>query len=184
MFFDHPPQIKPDDGCVAVELPMFIASGRSLSSGLLGGEDRMRIRLYKRIADGHTLGKVWFGDGAEGPPENVHGGAVAYVLDEAMGSVGWMNDYPIVAKKIDFEFLRMSPLKVDFTIEAKIVRTTEKRVYVESELRLPTGEVCVKGQGEFAILSRRKMEALNAEKFDPKGLFKNPKLKWAADDPR
>ena len=181
---EHPPHIAPDEGCIQVELPMFIASGRSLTSGLPGGDDRMRIRLYKRISDGHAVGRAWFGEGANGPPQHVHGGAVAYVLDEAMGSVGWMNDYPVVAKKIDFEFLKMSPLKVDFIVEARIVRTNEKRIFVEAELKLPTGEVCVKGHGEFAILSARKLQAIDAAKFDPKGLLDNPNLKWAKDDAR
>jgi hypothetical protein len=184
MFSDRPPKIETPAGATSVELPMFIASGRSLASGLPGGENRMRIRLFKRTADGHCVGHAWFGDGAEGPPQHVHGGAIAYVLDEAMGSAGWMNDYPVVARKIDFEFLKMSPLKVDFTIEARIVKVTDRRIFTEAELKLPNGAVSVRGHGEFAILSKRKLDALDAAKFDPKGLLQNPNLKWAKDEPR
>lgn len=168
------------EGCVKVELPMFIASGRSLASGLPGGDDRMRIELYKRLVDGHAVGKAWFGDGAEGPPAHVHGGAVAYVLDEAMGSVAWMNDYPVVARKIDFEFLKMSPLKTEFSIDARILRVDDRNVEVEALLLLPNGEVSVRGHGLFAILSRAKLSMLDENRDDPRGLLRNPALKWAA----
>jgi acyl-coenzyme A thioesterase PaaI-like protein len=168
----------PPPGAVSVELPMMIASGRSLTSGFEGGDERMRMRLYKRN-DGTCVGTAWFGEGAHGPPNHVHGGAVAYVLDEAMGSVAWMNDYPVVARKIDFEFLKMSPLKIEFTIEAKVLRTTERHVYVEAALILPDGTTAVKASGEFAILTKKKIDALDAAKYDPKALLQNPKLKWA-----
>jgi len=180
---DHPPVIHTPSGTTPVELPMMIASGRSLASGFEGGDRRMRIRLFKRD-DGVCIGFAWFGEGAEGPPMHVHGGAVAYVLDEAMGSVAWMNDYPVVARKIDFEFLKMSPLKIDFKIEARVVRATDRNVYVEALLIHPDGTTTVKAHGEFAILSKKKIAALNGEKFDPKGLLQNPKLKWAQDESR
>lgn len=178
-----PPPYTLEPGTEFVELPMQIASGRSLTSGLQGPE-RMRIRMAKRTNDGHLIGRAWFAEGADGPPRHVHGGAVAYVLDEAMGAVGWMNDYPIVAAKLEFEYFKMSPLHVDFVIEARITSATAKRVFVEAEMRLPDGDVCVRGKGEFAILTQKKIDALDASKFDPKALLKNPRLKWAKDDAR
>ena len=171
---------SPPPGAISVELPMMIASGRSLTSGFDGGEERMRIRLYKR-GDGTCVGTAWFGDGAHGPPNHVHGGAVAYVLDEAMGSVAWMNDFPVVARKIDFEFLKMSPLKIEFTIEARVLRATDRNVYVEAELVLPDGTTTVKANGEFALLTKKKIGAIDSARFDPKGLLQNPKLKWAGE---
>jgi hypothetical protein len=173
-----PPKIETPADATNVDLPMGIASGRSLASGFEGGENRMRIRFFKR-QDGVCVGYAWFGDGAEGPPQHVHGGAVAYVLDEAMGSVAWMNEYPVVARKIDFEFLKMSPLYVDFHIEARVLRATDRNVYVEASLKLPDGTPTVKAHGEFALLSKKKIDALDAAKFDPKGLLRNPNLKWA-----
>lgn len=180
---EHPPEVTTPADCEVVELPMNIGSGRSIYAGLEGPE-RMRLRMFKRTRDGHLIGKAWFGKGAEGPPQNVHGGAVAYVLDEAMGAVGWMNDYPVVAAKISFEFLKMSPLQIDFDIEASVVKVDAKRIRVEAALISPNGEVCVRAQGEFAMLTLKKIERLEASKFDPQGLLKNPKLKWAKDDAR
>lgn len=179
----HPPEVTVPPGCEIVELPLNIGSGRSIFAGLEGPE-RMRLRMFKRTSDGHLVGKAWFGNGAEGPPRNVHGGAVAYVLDEAMGAVGWMNDLPVVAAKISFEFLKMSPLLVDFDIQARVTKSDSRRIHVEAELILPGGVVCVRAQGVFAVLTPKKLQALDAAKFDPQGLLKNPKFKWAKDDAR
>ncbi len=180
---ESPPAISPEPGCIEVILPMQIGSGRSIASGV-GTAAQIRIRIFKCVADGHLVGRAWFGDGANGPPLHVHGGAAAYVLDEAMGAVGWMNDYPVVAAKLEFEYLQMSPLKVDLHIEAKITSATDRRVFIACELKTPDGVSCVRGKGEFAILSQKKIGALGAEKFDPQGLLKNPNLKWAPDDAR
>ena len=180
---ETPPDISPEPGCIEVILPMEIGSGRSIAN-VQGAPERIRIRMFKRVADGQLVGRAWFGEGANGPPLHVHGGAAAYVLDEAMGTVGWMNDYPVVAAKLEFEYLHMSPLKVDLHIEAKITSVTDRRVFIACELKTPEGHACVRGKGEFAILSQKKMSALSAEKFDPLGLLKNPNFKWASDDAR
>lgn len=167
--------VWPPKDCFQVELPMGIASGRSLA----GDDSRMRIEMFKRKTDGHLIGRVWFGEGTQGPPNHVHGGASAYVLDEAMGAVGWMNDYPVVAKKISFELFKMAPLKTNLEIKAWVVEATERAIQVEAELRLPGGEVSVKSTGDFAILTREKIAELNVGSQDPKNLLNNPAFKWS-----
>jgi len=185
-----PPPVVPHSDWESVDLPFNIGSGRSIYAGL-ERDHRLRLKVYRRKGDGHLIGKVWFGVGADGPPGHVHGGAVAYVLDEAMGSVAWMNDHPALAAKLEFQFLRMTPLEVDLDIEAWIqpsepsaVPSTSatRRLEIIAQLRLPSGEVSVAGRGEFAILSKRKVAAMGAEAFDPQGLLKKPTLKWAPDD--
>jgi Thioesterase superfamily len=173
-----PPAVTPESDWVEMVLPFNIGSGRSLYSGL-EGISRLRLRVFKRLSDSHLIGRAWFGEGADGPPLHVHGGAVAYVLDEAMGAVAWMNNYPVVAASLKFDYLQMTPLLTDLVIEAKITQTTDKRVSTEAEIRLSSGEVCVRGFGEFAILTRKKIDALNADAHDKAGALKNPDLKWA-----
>ena len=90
-----PPNYTPEPGCIKVELPMGIASGRSLTTGLSGPE-RIRTRMFKR----------------------------------------------------------------------------------------DRGDVCVCTKGDFAVLTKTKIEALNAWLLDPKGLLKNSNWKWADDDAR
>lgn len=175
-----PPAITPDADWVEVLLPFNIGSGRSLYTGL-EGIDRLRLRIYKRKSDGHLIGRAWFGEGADGPPLHVHGGAVAYVLDEAMGAVGWMNEYPVVAASLKFDYFQMTPLLTDLEIEAKITNVTDRRVSTEAEIRLPEGDVYVRATGEFAILQKSKIDLLEAHKYDKDGVLKNPNLKWAQE---
>lgn len=174
------PAVVQESDWVEMVLPFNIGSGRSLYSGLEGAS-RLRLKVFKRLADGHLIGRAWFGEGADGPPLHVHGGSVAYVLDEAMGAVAWMNNYPVVAATLNFEYLRMTPLFADLIIEAKITDVSDRRVSTEAEIRLESGEVCVRGKGEFAILSKSKIDLIQADQHDPGKTLQNPDFKWAKD---
>ena len=146
----------------------------------LEDESRVRLRVFRRAGDGSLVGRVWFGQGTDGPPGHVHGGASAYILDEAMGSAGWMNELPVVAAKLEFEYLRMVPLEVDLHIEASVKKTAGKRVEILSKLMLPTGEVCVTGRGTFAILAKSQFAAVAKGGADD--VLSNPSIKWSSGD--
>lgn len=174
-----PPLVKEADW-EDLELPFNIGSGRSLYSGL-EDEGRLRLRVFRRKSDGRLVGRVWFGPGADGPPGHAHGGAIAYVLDEAMGSVAWMNHYPVVAAKLEFQYERMTPLNTDLSIEAWIEQEGNRRLTTVARLVLPSGEPCVTGRGEFAILTKSKIKVLANAVSDPKGILQDPRLKWAPE---
>lgn len=176
-----PPPITIEADWEETVLPFNIGSGRSIYTGL-EGDNRLRMRIFRRISDKRAVGKVWFGPGADGPPGHVHGGAIAYVLDEVMGSTGWMNDYPSVAAKLEFQYMRMTPLQTDLHIESWIESATERRLMLVAELRMPNGDVSVKAKGEFAILSKEKLKALASFIDDPSGVLQNPKLKWLKEN--
>lgn len=175
-----PPPIIKETDWEEVELPFNIGSGRTLFSGL-ENEGRLRLRVFRRESDGRLVGRVWFGPGADGPPGHAHGGAIAYVLDEAMGSAAWMNHYPVVAAKLEFQYERMTPLNTDLGIEAWIEKESGRRLVTVARLTLPSGEPCVVGRGEFAILSKSKIVALSSSIVDSNNVLKNPQLKWAPE---
>jgi acyl-coenzyme A thioesterase PaaI-like protein len=176
-----PPAVEKKSGWDDIDLPFNIGSGRTLYAGLEGA-NRLRMRLFKDRSTGNIVGRAWFGPGSDGPPGHVHGGSIAYVLDEVMGSVCWGNDFPTVAASLQFQYVRMTPLLLDLEVEAKIKATTAKRVSVEAELRLANGEVFVRGQGEFAILTYAKGEALSKIVPEAASIISRPQLKWAKDD--
>ena len=47
--------------------------------------ESVRIAYFRGPAAGALYAKAWFGRETQGPPGHVHGGAMAAVLDEAMG---------------------------------------------------------------------------------------------------
>ena len=85
----------PEDGGTPADLP-FLALEDTFVSGDRTGH-RFRIRYYRDRQDNRLLGKILFGAGAQGPPDHVHGGAMAAILDESMGGVAWQSGHPVVA---------------------------------------------------------------------------------------
>lgn len=78
--------------------------------------------------------KAWFGRETQGPPGHVHGGAMAAVLDEAMGGACWMNGHRTVAAKIAVSFLEMVKLETETRVESRIERVDGRKVYVRAML--------------------------------------------------
>lgn len=143
------------------ELPFKIGTGRTMASGP-DADRRLRVCFFRRRGDGHLVGKVWFGDGADGPPNHAHGGAIAYILDEAMGTAGWLHGLPVVAAELQFEYREMTPLYQDLGIDAWIAKQSERRVEIHAHLLLPDGRVAVAAIGQFHKLSEQKRQALLA----------------------
>lgn len=96
-----------------------LVEGRSFISGRQAG-DRMRVVYFRRADDDRLLARAWFGPGAEGPPSHAHGGAIAAVLDEAMGGACWMHGHAVLAARLTVTYLRPVPLGTDATVEAWI----------------------------------------------------------------
>jgi acyl-coenzyme A thioesterase PaaI-like protein len=171
-----PPVVNPEPGWEPLDLPFNIGSGRTVYASM-AGDNRLRLAFFKK--GDRLVGKAWFGEGTDGPPNKAHGGAIAYVLDEVMGGAGWLNDYPVVAVNLNFSYMKMTPLFTDLSVEGWITKITDRRVYVASEMKLPGGEVAVTGTGEFAILRREQVESLYSDRFGPRELAKLANIRWA-----
>lgn len=113
------------------DLPFGIGSGRKLT--LTNQNNPWRLTFH-READDSLGGEVWFGPDLEGPPGHVHGGISAFILDEAMGSAGWLKGYPCVAAKIEVEFLEMTPVGQNLKVRAWIEQVEDKKITVRAEV--------------------------------------------------
>lgn len=156
-----PPKVEMLSEWETFHLPFSIGSGRSFFPDS-NGESALRMAFFKSKKDSSLVGKVWFGRGIEGPPNHVHGGVSSYVLDEAMGSAGWLNNYPCVAKTISFEFLKMTPVGVDLNIEAKVKKTEGKSILIECRI-FDENEDLTRGSGQFHWLDKKRMQSLLAK---------------------
>ncbi|MCB0407996.1 MAG: PaaI family thioesterase [Bdellovibrionales bacterium] len=153
-----PPKVNIKKHWAAFELPFAIGSGRSFFPDK-SGEQALRMAFFKSIIDDSLEGKVWFGKGIEGPPLHVHGGVSSYVLDEAMGSAGWLKNYPCVAQSISFQFLKMTPIGKDLDIRAHVKNIKGRILSIECEIYDKQGPY-TQGSGEFFWLHREKVEQL------------------------
>ncbi|MCM2322985.1 MAG: PaaI family thioesterase [Oligoflexia bacterium] len=107
----------------------------SFVSGGLPGEDRIRLQYFFRERDGHFFAEISTGKYAEGPPGHVHGGAMAGILDEAMGVMVWYNRHPVLTAKLNVDFRKPLPLGLAVVMESRIERIEGRKVYAYGEIR-------------------------------------------------
>jgi acyl-coenzyme A thioesterase PaaI-like protein len=154
-----PPAVVPEPGWTPVE-PFQLEGGRgSFVTGESGGP-RLRVRYFRRELDGRLVGRAWFGPGAQGPPGHVHGGAVAAVLDEAMGAAAWMAGHRAVAARLDTSFKRMLPLGADAFLEAWVERVEGRKVHTSGRLLNERGEPFATAVALFITLDAERLRPL------------------------
>ena len=136
--------------------PLEPAPERSYVSGDPAG-DRLRVR-YCQDAEDRVCARVWFGPGTEGPPGHVHGGAIAALLDEAMGVAAWVAGYPVVAGRLAVDFRRMMPLGSIVSATTEVQAIEGRKVRVKS--RLATDDEVVIAEAE-AVFVQLRLEALH-----------------------
>ena len=154
----QPPSVQSEPDWEEFHLPFDIGAGRSMLVDTAHGP-KVRMRFFKRRGDGALVGRVWFGDAAFGPPGFAHGGVVAFVFDEAMGSGAWLAGYACVAANLNVDFVEMTPLGEDCLIEARVVEVRPKRLEVEARLTL-ADRLLVRGRGVFARLREDRVALL------------------------
>lgn len=122
----------------------------------VSGDDsgtRYRLRYYRDATDPECLhGKIWFGPGAEGPPNHAHGGSMAALLDEVAGMAAWAAGIPVVAATLTTHFKRMLPLGKVVQAESHIVSRKDRRVSIEARL-FDGDEVYATAEGLFMVIS-------------------------------
>jgi acyl-coenzyme A thioesterase PaaI-like protein len=127
-------------------------SQRSFVSGSAAATERTRVSYFRDPGNDHLHAEVWFGPHTEGPPESVHGGAIAAVLDEAMGAVCWMNGHPVVGARITINYLHMTPLGFSGHVESWIEQIERRKIFIKSRLSDENGRVHAEGEALFVEL--------------------------------
>jgi len=111
--------------------------------------DRLRVAYVRAGGEKALYARAWFGPGAEGPPGFAHGGAVAAVLDEALGAAAWHAGHAVVVARLAIDMREMVPLGTDGTVRAWVDRVEGRKVYcrarlIEGDRLLAEGEaLCV-----------------------------------------
>jgi len=131
--------------------PLRIEGGRGSFVTDEPGNDRLRVAYFRR-GDGRLVGRAWFGPGAMGPPGHAHGGAIAAVLDEAMGAAAWMAGLIGVAAHLATDFRRMLPLGTDALLEAWVVEHAGRKVRTGAALRGEDGTLYAEASALFVRL--------------------------------
>ncbi|MGM0555816.1 MAG: PaaI family thioesterase [Myxococcota bacterium] len=134
--------------------------GRSFLVGPHLDEDIIKLRWYVREDDGALIGKVWWGPGAQGPPGHAHGGSMAAVLDEALGSACWVAGHSVVAAELTTNFKKMLPLEDVYTAEAWVESVDGRKIRPRGRIIDDDGNVYAEGRGVFITLDRDRFTTL------------------------
>lgn len=98
--------------------------------------------------DGHVSAACRLSSPQEGPPQHAHGGALASLIDEAMGAAAWAGGYRVVAVHLDFDYYRAVPLGAEITVSGRIESVDGRKVFTSGAISL-NGETAVAGKGVF-----------------------------------
>ena len=123
-----------------------------------GAAERTRVAYFRDGDSDHLHATIRFGHAAEGPPEAVHGGAIAAVLDEAMGAVCWMNGHPVVGARITINYMHMTPLGFEGRVESWIDHIERRKIFIKATLTDESGKVHADGEGLFIKLQPEQQE--------------------------
>lgn len=136
---------------------------KTVGTFLTGPPDTERTRIaYFRVPGAATLyARAWFGPLTAGPPGHVHGGAIAAVLDEAMGGACWMNGHATVAAQITIGFVDMLPLGTETIVESWIESVDGRKLRLQATLKTALGATIAEGQGLFVALKDETLQSLN-----------------------
>ncbi len=114
-----------------------------------GSENPKGFGLRWWYEDGRIFAEHTFTLAQQGPPGYAHGGALAAVLDEAMGAAVWSAGHRVLAGELHIRYLKPVPLGAPVRVEAWVVGREGKKVFTEGRITLPDGEVATTARGVF-----------------------------------
>jgi acyl-coenzyme A thioesterase PaaI-like protein len=116
---------------------------------------RIDLRLHHHPDRTDLWGAVRFGPLAEGPPRHVHGGALAAVLDEAMGYAAWNAGRSVLAGTLNLRYRAPAPLNQDLVVLASLEESRARVVLVRGALYW--GErLLTEAQGQFVDVGQER----------------------------
>jgi acyl-coenzyme A thioesterase PaaI-like protein len=111
--------------------------------------------------DNSVFAVIHFDDSKEGGQGILHGGAIAAVLDEAMGTAAGENGTPGYTVTMTYNYKSHIPLHQEVTVRGWIERVEGRKVFAACEAKLADGTIAVTGSGIFiqSELLKKQLEA-------------------------
>ena len=132
--------MKPDaDGTIPAHQPHCLGCGP---------ENPASMGLKLRVEGDRVLGSVRFDRRQEGAPGFAHGGAVATVLDDALGTVLLLGQRPAVTPNRPADFRAPAFLGRELSVEAQCERIEGRKLHLVGRL-LDGKEIIAEGRALF-----------------------------------
>ncbi len=117
-------------------------------SPLIGRRNPIAPPAEFRVEDGRVLGEVTLGPAYCGPPHHVHGGVVAALMDELLGTVNVVNGLGAMTGRLTIHYRAATPLGVPLSLEASHTGSEGRKVYAEGRI-LDGDRLLVEAEGLF-----------------------------------
>jgi len=116
--------------------------------------------MHFRMEGGRAIADFTVPDYLQGYPGQAHGGAVATMLDEAMGWATYGQGIWAMTAKFSMRFRDSVPLDEQLTVAGWVTRDRGRFLELEAELRNAEGTLLAQAEGVFARVRGKEAEAL------------------------
>ena len=103
---------------------------------------------------------VTFLKNAMGPPNHAHGGAIAAILDEAMGAAAWIQGLHSLTAKITIEYLHAVPVSKPFFVTITQKEISGRKIIQEGILIDADEKHYVRAESIFVLQDTEKLKTL------------------------
>lgn len=125
--------------------------------------DRIRVRYYVDEATDTKVAKAVFGPGAEGPPGYAHGGSIAALLDEAMGSHLWYRGHPVLLARFELSYRASVPQGVPVVVRPRLVSHRGRKIEAAGAIEGLDGTVYCESTALFVVMDDARREAFESK---------------------
>lgn len=132
-------------------------------SPFIGLANPLSPPMTLEYGDNEVYGKVTFGAAYEGPPGCVHGGYIAGVFDELLGSAQSLSGSQGMTAHLGVDYRSPTPLQTELELLGRFERQEGSKIYTTGEIRV-NGRLTAEAQGLFIQMNPEKFKALVAER--------------------
>jgi acyl-coenzyme A thioesterase PaaI-like protein len=137
-------------------------------SPIVGLANPVAAPMRMEVFPDHIVGHVRFSRAYEGPPGHVHGGFVAAVFDELLGSTQILSGRAGMTGRLAIDYRSPTPLETDLRLEGRIKGSEGRKILCQGTLH--AGEtLCAEAEGLFVSIGPERFEQLRDARRGPKG---------------
>ena len=129
-----------------------------VSNWLLSDKERVRIEQYYSEKQKSIIWEFIPGSGVMGPPGFCHGGFLASIMDESMGSCAFWNGHIVMAIHLQIKYRSSSPLNRVYFALSRLTRIETKRIYTESKIVDIDNNIFASSSGVYIKVPWEKMK--------------------------
>lgn len=102
---------------------------------------RFDFRLFYSEQTRSLKGLVYFGSHIQGFPGQVHGGAIATILDTVFGVLLWQLKMNIATANLSVDYKKFIKIQTEVIIECHVEKVENRKIYVSGKLKSLDGSV-------------------------------------------